>query len=833
MRQANPRFLPALYLLGIIAITGCAGNMSYPDAVVDPPQNTLGELHGSVFGGHAPLVGAHVYVIQAGTSAYGSQATSILTAPAIQNVGLTDGNVPATWYYVPTDNTGSFNITGDYTCTVGLPVFLYAYGGAPTLPGTSTNTPPTPTFTVTSINVATSATPTTLTWTTSTPNLFYVGETFMPSGFVDSRTNGDFSYLNGTTQTITGTPTATTFTTTTANGTSRRDLENDRGTYSTLGATAAVVATPVVNKAAVNMATLGNCPSTGNFSSGPSKIQFVYMNEVSTVATAFAFQGFTSSDNNDAFDIGTSGPTGQPLLGLQNAALTAANLYNIQGSDQSTTYAGEGHIARAITAAGNGIVPQSLLDTLGNILAACVDSEYNSTTPSDTCTLLFNTATSNGIPVGNTGAGTAPFNTATAAMNIARYPAGNGANGGATFVSKLFDLPTGVVPFAPNLADAPNDFGVAIRYPLSATANNGDTVKNSFVGRAESIAIDSMGDVWATSQGDGASAEAFELTPTGALACSLPSSYIFGYLAVDIQDNPWAGSANATTGITKVTPATSGTTCGTVGYDAATYHQAYTVVTDGLGDTYFMGETSAGTTPFNIYELAGASATPPTSTTSTVPTLLSTPFATSAVIAHGSLDNSAGGFWITNENGKTSTFGRVVASTGTALFTLSTGGDGQPEFPAIDVSNRVWIPIQNSTGQVYQVTSSGSSSTVTKFTNANTGAKFASSFGAAIDGNGNVWVTNRGSIAPYYNAGTPGNNTLVELNSSGVAISPSTNYTLGGFLNDPLNLAIDISGNIWITNYGGDQIVEMVGGGAPVVTPFSVASTHQKLGVKP
>ena len=33
-------------------------------------------------------------------------------------------------------------------------------------------------------------------------------------------------------------------------------------------------------------------------------------------------------------------------------------------------------------------------------------------------------------------------------------------------------------------------------------ANNGDTVKNSFVGRAESIAIDSMGDVWATSQGD-------------------------------------------------------------------------------------------------------------------------------------------------------------------------------------------------------------------------------------------------------------------------------------------------------------------------------------------
>jgi DNA-binding beta-propeller fold protein YncE len=73
----------------------------------------------------------------------------------------------------------------------------------------------------------------------------------------------------------------------------------------------------------------------------------------------------------------------------------------------------------------------------------------------------------------------------------------------------------------------------------------------------------------------------------------------------------------------------------------------------------------------------------------------------------------------------------------------------------------------------------------------------------------------------------------VELNSTGVAISPSTNYTLGGILNDPLNIAVDLSGNLWITNYGGDQIVEMVGGGAPVVTPLSVASTSGKLGSKP
>jgi hypothetical protein len=559
------------------------------------------------------------------------------------------------------------------------------------------------------------------------------------------------------------------------------------------------------------------------------------MNEVSTVATAFAFEGFTAAGNNNAFRIGSSGSTGQQLIGLQNAALTAGNLYNIQGGDQSTTYAGEGHIARAVTAGGNGIVPQKLLNTLGNILAACVDSDYSNTHgDSAQCSVLFNTATNNGIPKGTTGAGTVPFDTATAAINIARYPAGAGTKGGTTFVSTLYGLPTGAVPFSPTLSAAPNDFTVAIQYPLTGTASNGTSVANSFVGRAESITIDSKGDVWATSQGNGTSPEAFELSPTGVLACSYTSTYIFGYLAIDIQDNPWTGNANSTTGITKLTPATSpSTTCGTTLYNAATYHQAYTVVTDGGGDTYFMAQNSTGSGAFSIYDFPGASATPPASTTTTTATTLSQPFSSSATIAHASLDNSAGGFWITNENGTTSTYGRVVASTGAALFTLSTNGDGQPEVPAIDASNNAWIPMQNGTGQVYQVSSSGTSSTVNKITNATSGAEFASSFGAAVDGNGNIWITNRGSIAPYYNSGVAGNNTIVELNSTGVAISPSTNYTLGGILNDPLNLAIDLSGNIWITNYGGNQIVELVGGGAPVVTPFSVASTNGKLGAKP
>jgi hypothetical protein len=102
------------------------------------------------------------------------------------------------------------------------------------------------------------------------------------------------------------------------------------------------------------------------------------------VATAYALAPFTSvsSTKNDAVHIGTSSTN---LLGLQNAANNAGNLYNIQGSTIGAGGDGDTHIAYRLHAGnGNGQVPQKLLDTLGNILANCVDSAntYNAATAS-------------------------------------------------------------------------------------------------------------------------------------------------------------------------------------------------------------------------------------------------------------------------------------------------------------------------------------------------------------------------------------------------------------------------------------------------------------------
>jgi hypothetical protein len=80
--------------------------------------------------------------------------------------------------------------------------------------------------------------------------------------------------------------------------------------------------------------------------------------------------------------------------------------------------------------------------------------------------------------------------------------------------------------------------------------------------------------------------------------------------------------------------------------------------------------------------------------------------------------------------------------------------------------------------------------------------------------------------------------------STNLAISPPTNYipqaqypstanTLSKVLTDPLNIAIDPSGNVWITNLLGNSVAEMVGAAAPVVTPLSVAAGTNKIGVTP
>ena len=776
-RSASLLVLTLSSFAGIAALVGCSGNFkAFPDTTTPVSP---GAIQGSVFGGHAPIVGAHVYVLEAGQTGYSSAAVSKLTTgDGIDSIGT----------YVLTNATGNFNITGDYTCDYstgfgGQPVYLAAAGG-------SVDQSLVENFT-SSTAVGTGATsripPFTLTFYAN--NLLYTGQTVRFSGLT-----GYYASLNSTTQTVTAsTPTSFSIMSSTispaVSGTSTA------GSATSIGA---------ANPAIVNLAVLGNCPGTTN--EFANTLSFVFMNEVSTVAAAQALGGFGSGPYN-------IGSTTTNLVGIQNAAINAGQLYDIQGSNFVNTnpYVGEGHIARANTPARNGVVPQARLDTLGNILASCVDSANTANSASNptaagasvNCSQLFTYATSNGVPYGFAGAGTVPTDTATAAFNIAHFPAGasafsTGSNG---FMAKLFSLQgSQAIPFSPNLTAAPADFTIAITYPNSL---NGLPNGTAYLGKAESLGVDAVGNVWFSAQSNNI---LFKWSPVGVLQNYHQQNYIYGYLSVDPTGDAWSGNANSNTGITEVSP--SGVLLSATppllavnGYTGP-YAAAYTTITDQYGDaligskvgnqsyltTLFPNGALAATTNLNAYGVPAGADT-----------------------AHGAYDN-AGELWLTSEAG--SQIDRLNFVTGTSATGFPISVANNPEFPGIDNANNAYIALQYA-NVVDKVSPTG------VITNP-TGATLSSPFGSAVDGLNNIWIANRGGSIVEYNGATQ------------AAISPATtNYTLGGVLNDSLNIAIDPSGDLWITNYQGNEIVELIGPAAPVPTPLSYAAGAGLLGTRP
>jgi hypothetical protein len=556
----KPFFYPSLsafaLVLGTITLVGCGGAASFsnPGSTDTPPptgapaaQVVAGPaVQGVSYGGHAPIGGQHVYLLQPGTSGYGSAATSLLgsNGAAVDgngnalNTDATDPNVTPNSKYVVTGSDGSFNLTGAYQCAVGQPVYIYAWGG----------------------NIGGGA-------------------------------------LN--------------------------------------------------NNNIVQLAILGNCPANGSFS-GSTALSFVYMNEVSTVAAAYTLQPFTLPASNDAWHIGTSGTT-QALVGIANAANTAAQLYDIAGGTTiSNTHDGEGHLANTETQLngvanrGNGIIPQATIDTLANVLAACVDSTVAAVnTITAPCASLFGIATDNGEI-----SGTQPLDTATAMINIARFPAGNhsagSANVDATFTKDIFAIPTGTVPYVPQLSTFPNDWTLAINYPATAVTVGGTSVyplaTNNTLGLAESIAVDNIGQIWVTAQsGDFIN----RFSNLGANNSLSPLTYIPGYVSIDASNNAWTGNADCNPGNASCPSGTPIFEAGSNGVFTNTfgngYDSAYVVLTDGSDDVFFFAQTftgsngaggTSGTTPdYGMFEyvtggtsLAGPFDCCGTSTTSTTTT---------------------------------------------------------------------------------------------------------------------------------------------------------------------------------------------------------------------
>jgi streptogramin lyase len=85
--------------------------------------------------------------------------------------------------------------------------------------------------------------------------------------------------------------------------------------------------------------------------------------------------------------------------------------------------------------------------------------------------------------------------------------------------------------------------------------------------------------------------------------------------------------------------------------------------------------------------------------------------------------------------------------------------------------------------------------------------------GIAIDGRDNVWMANYHGDSISELEGADGA-------TPGTPISPASGYGLAAGLSLPFALAVDASGNLWVSSFSNNTVTEYLGAAAPVKTPL-------------
>ena len=225
------------------------------------------------------------------------------------------------------------------------------------------------------------------------------------------------------------------------------------------------------------MATLGSCPSSGTFA---GHISYIYLNEVSTVATAYAVAGFATNARAVS-----SASSALSQLGMSNAFANANQLYDIQGSvaghEGRKTHTGDRH--HRDRAPGRCLIPWGIFSrrvwtraTLCSLLHPALAKR------------LYN-ATGSAIDTGS------------AAIYIAQHPSDN--------IASLYGLQSSNVQYADDLASQPKDFSVGIHVYWEAAWET-----------PVDVATDSLGNAWITSS----SGYVSNLTSLGAHVSGSPFS---------------------------------------------------------------------------------------------------------------------------------------------------------------------------------------------------------------------------------------------------------------------------------------------------------------------
>jgi hypothetical protein len=553
------------------------------------------------------------------------------------------------------------------------------------------------------------------------------------------------------------------------------------------------LSSPTNNTASVLVAALGNCSTV-------SASTHVIINEVTTIAAAYALSGFAANSANVTIGTSATNPTG-----LQHAFQNAANIVDFTSGS-----------ALATTPGGNGSVPASMINSLADILEPCVNSANGA---SGACSSLFSNATP------PSGFGSAPVNTWQAALDMAQFPGNNTA--------ALYGLILGSPSFQPTIgATAPNDLSIGILY-TAGFATNGTTAAAFPWG----IAADANDNVWVTGV---TNAGLIELSSNGTLlspsaggwgSAALQTANFTHQVAVDLTGNIWTvDSVPAGGNIYQYNPGAATTTVTTPGTVALAG-----IAVDGSNNIWYSTKASSGTQVFG--QLAYNSGNHTFATTPTV-------FSGSNVIGSGgvyalTVDAKTGNVWGPSQGAGITNY--FLAPYSSPVSSVTTSG-GTNYAAAVDKNGNTWITntiTGTNASSLYMVAHGNPSGTPIVYTpTVTTGLGLDGSRSIMIDGNNRIFVNSytAGTIVEFDPAiGTTGGNPgSFLLTAAGSGFAP---YNAAGVSNSALvksgdrTMAIDAAGALWTVNGTSTSIpvVQILGVAAPTVSVLA----QGKYGVRP
>lgn len=513
------------------------------------------------------------------------------------------------------------------------------------------------------------------------------------------------------------------------------------------------------NPALVLMAALGPCGALAN---GGLTVR---VNEVTTVAAAYALAQFTASADH-------IGASAHNSTGITNAFANAHLL-----ADPTTGLA--------------TILPSALstetgkLYALADALVPCVNSDGGRA-----CAPLFSATTANGV---------APADVFSALVNIVKHPGTN--------VAAVYGAIPSTPPFATTLTSTPSDWTMSLR------VSGGGLVEPT------ALAVDGAGNVWVTNYGDRSAQK-----PSGIVAYSPQGTPLAGSpfgvgvqtdaygLALDRNGDVWVTSydnvqGGGNTGSVAKFLGAGSSTPGAFVFQSQDSSLSYpfSIATDPNGsgtvlvNNYLSGTVSVFDLSGHLTSVLGASVDP--RSRSAFPITVSS--------------DNAGGAWLGSQSDHWLTH---LLADGTSLQATCCNGVFKL---ALDPHGNVWAPNYFAVGADQAYTFSEVAPNGTVLINEQQGGGVYRPSSGAVDAGGQFWIANYTSS----NASLGGADTFSEVagNDSGLTpgtpLSPATGFGRDAKVTGVYAVALDASGDLWMTGRQDNSLHMFFGLATPTATP--------------